>query len=398
MTQHEIREPTEDEQTAIRELAVLSFNVPPAWVRSEAGPAFQPEHYLCAYADGRLLATTRDIPMLQWFGGRPLPAAGVASVAVQPEARGTGVGDSLMRALLQRARDRGAVVTSLFPATVPFYRRLGYEYGGTWTTYEAPLATAPRDAGEATVELFEGDDVSALRDCYRRWAEGRSGPVEGDGDDWWTDRVLSRWVRDAATRAVVVRGDDGLDGYASFSLRSRGRWQGFEIECIHLVATTPAALSALFGYFRRHKGVGEAVLWQGAPNDPAGLLFDEETIRVREQFRYMTRLLDVAAALEARGYPEGVAGEVALDVDDPQFEENRGVFRLAVEGGSAKVERVEGTANAARLSIRALSALYAGHLSPADLASAGAMDADHPSAGVLGSMFAGPPPFMQDHF
>jgi len=96
----EIRQPGEDEQTAIRELAVLSFNVPASWVRAESGPASHPEHYLCAYDDGRLLATTRDIPMRQWFGGRPVPAAGVASVAVQPEARGTVVGDWLMRALL----------------------------------------------------------------------------------------------------------------------------------------------------------------------------------------------------------------------------------------------------------------------------------------------------------
>ena len=72
----EIRHPTTDEHEAIRELAVLSFNVPPSWVREGIGPTFRPDRYLCAYEGGRLVATTRDIPMMQWFGGRAIPASG----------------------------------------------------------------------------------------------------------------------------------------------------------------------------------------------------------------------------------------------------------------------------------------------------------------------------------
>jgi predicted acetyltransferase len=391
----DFRAPAENEERAIRELAVLSFNVPPGWVKADAGPSFHPEDYLCAYEDGRLLATTRGIPMQQWFGGRPVPASGVASVATTPEVRGTGIGDALMRALLERSRESGAFVTSLFPATVPFYRRLGYEFGGTWTVYEAPLATAPRSTGDTTVELFEGDDVSGLQASYRTWASGRTGPVEGATDDWWTDHVLMRWFRDSVRRAVVARGSAGVEGYATFSLQSLGRWKGFDVECTHLVATTAGALSALLGYFRRYKGVGEGLRWRGSPNDPGALLFYEETLRVQEQFRYMTRVLDVAGALEARGYPESVSGQVVLDVDDPQFAENRGAFRLTVQDGTGKVERTEADPDSVQLSIRALSALFAGYASTTDLATGGLLD--RPNT-LLSELFAGPPAFMLDHF
>jgi predicted acetyltransferase len=391
----DFRAPGEDEERAIRELAVLSFNVPPAWVEADAGPSFHPEDYLCAYEHGRLLATTRAIPMQQWFGGLPVPTAGVASVATTPEDRGTGVGNALMQALLERSRDGGALVTSLFPATVPFYRRLGYEFGGTWTVYRAPLANVPRAAGDLTVELFEGDEVSELQTSYRTWAARFTGPVEGDADDWWTDYVLMKWYRDAVRRAVVVRGSAGAEGYATFSLQSQGRWKGFDVECTHLVANTSGALSALLGYFRRYKGVGEALRWRGALNEPAALLLDEESLRVGEQYRYMTRVLDVAGALEARGYPESVSGQVVLDVDDPQFEENRGAFRLTVQDGTGKVERTEAEPDSVRLSIRALSALFAGYASTTELATGGLLD--RPDT-LLSELFAGPPPFMQDHF
>ena len=61
----------------------------------------------------------------------------------------------------------------------------------------------------------------------------------------------------------------------------------------------------------------------------------------------------------------------------------------------AKVERTDGGKDAARLSIRALSALYAGYLSTRELAEAGLMDRPDDE---LSDLFAGPPPFMQDHF
>jgi len=38
----EIRQPKPEEQPAMRELAVLSFNVPIAWARGGAGPTAKP--------------------------------------------------------------------------------------------------------------------------------------------------------------------------------------------------------------------------------------------------------------------------------------------------------------------------------------------------------------------
>src|SRR5205809_807403 len=115
----EIREPHQDELREMRLLSAMSFNVPMSWV--EQGPPARPEGALCAYEDGRMLAMARDIPMREWFGGRAMRCAGISGVATVPEVRGTGVGDTLMRTLLEEARERGAVITTLFPATVPFY-------------------------------------------------------------------------------------------------------------------------------------------------------------------------------------------------------------------------------------------------------------------------------------
>ena len=110
----------------------------------------------------------------------------------------------------------------------------------------------------------------------------------------------------------------------------------------------------------------------------------------------MSRLLDVESALRERGYPQEVSGEVVLSVDDRLFEDNHGPFRLIVESGKASVERVDDAG--AVLPIGALSSLFSGYVSPRDLASVGAIEVPDASLDALGALFAGPGPWLLDHF
>ena len=86
--------------------------------------------------------------MRQWWLGRAIPCAGVASVKVAPEYRGGGIGRRLMTALLDAVADRGYPLSALYPATMPIYRSLGWELAGG--KYEATIpARSLRDAARA---------------------------------------------------------------------------------------------------------------------------------------------------------------------------------------------------------------------------------------------------------
>ena len=67
--------------------------------------------------------------MRQWWCGRAVPMAGVASVKVAPEDRGRGLARRLMTALLDEIAARGYPLSALYPATMPLYRSLGWELG-----------------------------------------------------------------------------------------------------------------------------------------------------------------------------------------------------------------------------------------------------------------------------
>jgi predicted acetyltransferase len=276
------------------------------------------------------------------------------------------------------------------------YRKLGYEYAGTYTQYSVKLRTLP-SASAGTVEAFDQEDPEPLRECFRRFAAGHSGVVDCESDDWWPRRILRRVGPDVVAHTIVVPGAGGIDGYAAFTREDLPEGYGFRLACTHFVATTRPALESMLGYFRRFQGVGRELRWQGPPGDPALFLLPEQSLEIAFTFRFMMRILDVRGALEVRGYPEA-EGEATIAVADDLFPENSGSFDLVAEGGKVRVAAAGRATSAAPIPIGALSALYSGYVTPADLVRLGFMDPSDPALPLLSRLFAGPPPWMPDFF
>src|SRR5258707_9853997 len=95
--------------------------------------------FLGAFADGRPVGSASYHDMRQWWAGRELPMAGVCSVKMAPEARGQGLGRTLMTEQLRQIAERGYPLSALYPATMPIYRSLGWELAGG--RYQASIPT-----------------------------------------------------------------------------------------------------------------------------------------------------------------------------------------------------------------------------------------------------------------
>src|SRR5687768_4705344 len=112
----------EDEER-LSELRTQAFNSP-ALVGGNV------DGFRVVESDGRIDGAMRFTPVGQWFGGRAVPAAAVTSVMVAAEARGRGVGATLMTEALREMRESGIAVSTLYPSTLPTYRKVGYELAG----------------------------------------------------------------------------------------------------------------------------------------------------------------------------------------------------------------------------------------------------------------------------
>ncbi len=110
----------------------------------------------------------------------------------------------------------------------------------------------------------------------------------------------------------------------------------------------------------------------------------------------MFRVLDVRSALAQRGYP-AIDADVVVAVDDPQFPENAGPWRLIVRGGEASVEPARDD-DVRPLSIGILSSLFTGFLRVPDAIRLGYLDASDPAVPALQRLLAGADPWCPFFF
>ena len=344
--------------------------------------------------DGRLLAKAVDLEQGHWFGGRSVPASGIAGVAVAADQRGRGHGRQVVTRLLADVRERGAVISTLFDTTPVPYRRLGWEEVGARLTLAAPtlVLEAIRPRPQVTTRAAGPDDVAALGALHERVARDGTGMMDRSWPRFrqTPEEFLGDW--DGVT---VAEDAEGLVGYLTWD-RGKGYEQEARVHVGDLYALTPDATLALLAVVGGWASVAPTFTIPFVESDPAFLLTSVLAhARTDTRRPWCLRLVDAAGAVAARGWPP-LAGVVDLDLVDPECPWNAGRHRLVLDGGSARLE--PGGAGAVRFTPRALASWYAGAATPAQLRRAGLLGGDSAQDGFLGAATAGPPPTLLDYF
>lgn len=336
----------------------------------------------------RPVAGLSVIPMGHWFGGQVVAAGGVTAVGVTPDQRGSGVGLWMMRQMLEEQHAAGVPLATLYPATTLFYRRAGFERAAQRIIYDVPLAaTHIRDYALEAMPVMP-DQYDVLKDMYRQQAARSASFIERP-DFYWK---LFLDPKDKPSYKFLVSRDDVPEGYVIFYHATHGE----PLVVRDIVALTPAAGRRILTLLADHRSMLDTLRFPGGPYDPLLFLMTEQKQTVFRSLDLMARIVDVPAALAARGYLQSVQAELHFEVQDDLLPWNNGRFVMQVADGRGQAE--PGGRGRMRLHVRDLAALYTGYFTPAELQQVGSLSADEADIGLATAVFAGPRPWLPDMF
>lgn len=347
---------------------------------------------------GGLVGQMTDRDFDSCFGGALVPTSGIAGVTVAAEARGRSVLSPLFAATFAHARERGAVVSALFPSAPGIYRRFGYELVADFVTVQVPTAALAAVAAPAatTTRRAVAADLESVRSVYDRWALEQNGPLSRRGVSF--DGTAAK-VLDATGVSLAVGDDGAVVGYATWN-RGQGTGEGAVLEVTDLLARTADGYRALLRLLGSFVTVAPVTRIHTSGDDLARLVLPSLSWTVRGSAPYMLRVLDVVGALSARRYPPSLTATLDLQVSGDQAGGIDGGYRLEVHGGSAHCERHDSTPATERtLSPRGLAMLYAGAQSSANLRASGHLQGGDPAQDLdWDALFGGRQLHIRNHF
>jgi predicted acetyltransferase len=345
-----------------------------------------------ARADGRWVATLGSWPLRLRIpagaaGTREIVADGLTSVTVNATHRRRGLLTRMLAESLDEARQRGEAVSILVAAEWPIYGRFGYAPASRMSDYtffprsRDNLLAASGIGHVRQVDPAELGDIAP--DVFERSRVARAGHIARDRS-WWPAQLgldgLQPVHHGKAPAYFVHEGPDGPDGLLWWS-----PVRDFDIDGTmgsakvgDLSAANDNAYRNLWAYLAGIDVVSEITLTRRPIDEPIRwALSDGRALRNTYTGDDMwLRILDVPAALSARGYAR--EDRVVLDVADDDIG-RYGSGRFVLDSGTGECTPTTASADL-ELTQRALASIYLGGFSLREQSLTGAVTELTPGA------------------
>jgi predicted acetyltransferase len=319
-----------------------------------------------------------------------VPMGGIAGVACLPASRGKGYVGAGLKYTLERMREKGQLISVLYPFSFDFYRRYGWEWTGERREYHVPTAIMRPDPNTEFVRAARPEDRAGIIDCYTRFSHRYRGMVQRNDKLW--NSILDD-TKDRFTYTYLFERDGDVEGYLTY------RGGGYdETRLREFITLTPRALRGLLGLLRRHDMQIKQFSWAAPGDDLFWSQLNHNDVETKLMPFAQSRVVDVAAALEAWPSPDYARGRVAVAVQDEAAPWNEGVWRIEYEHGRVAVKRTDAEPQVS-LDIQALTQGYFGTPTLDEVRRTERLTVhDETGYQALRDLLAGPPMAIYDGF
>lgn len=339
--------------------------------------------------DDELISQICIYPCQVNIHGRIFKMGGVTGVGTYPEYANMGLMSDLIKLALEKMRDKGQYISYLYPYSVPYYRRKGWEIMSDHLTFTIKDTQLPSQVDvPGYVERLDIDDKDVI-ETYDRFARTNHGSlIRGklEWDEYW------RWENeDERIAAVYYNERDEPMGYVMY-------WIADDIFYIKdMIYLNLEARKGLWNFIRAHFSMIDNVKGDIYKNEPIAFLLDDSQITETIEPYFMARIVDVAAFLV--NFPfSGKAKPFHFIIADPVAEWNNGIFGVdcSVEG-QVRIT-CEPIGNPIETDIQTLTAMMMSYRTPSYLYKIERLKTDAKTLKILDSIIPNDQPYFSDYF
>lgn len=327
-------------------------------IKQSKFPVLQRADILGCFDDDTLVSQIAVYPLKMNIYQAIYSIGFITSVSTYPEYSGKGIVSKLMKKSLLRMREKGQVLALLYPYSIPFYRKRGWEIVSNKISYRVRDRQIPSRAKAAGYVRRVPWDNADFKNLHNQFATQTHGCLFRNSlawDEYW------RWDEDDTIVAIYYDVHDRPLGYMVYLIKS---------DVMHikeLIYLNREAQKGLWEYIRAHDSMIDEVKGNTYFNEPIAFEMDDADIVETIRPYIMGRIIDVEAFLQK--YPCDPCAQnivVTFKIIDEFLEWNNITITVLFDKGKTRIVETSSEPDV-EMSIGTLTSLLLGYKTPMEL-------------------------------
>ena len=338
----------------------------------------------------KLISQVAVYPLQVRIFNKTFDMGGLTNVGTFPEYSNQGLMNKLLYRALEHMREKKQSISFLYPYSIPYYRRKGWEIISDKITFEVKDYQLPK------LRQVHGDiervDIYSdkVKQAYERFAMQTHGAMLRH-DLAWNEYWL--WESEDMIAAIYYNEAQQPDGYILYWIAN----EVFHIK--EIIYINEEARLGLWNFISAHFSMITKVEGNIFTDEPLAFLLEDADIKETIAPYYMARIVDVEQFITQYPFkPENEEREWTFILDDPLLSWNQGTFTIRIaKDGQAHITRSTDETDS-RLSIQTLTTMLMGYKSPKYLRKIGRLVCSDETMDMLEDAIEQETPYFSDYF
>lgn len=324
------------------------------------GDLYYGEKWAAFDKDENMMAFISTTPYNAQFDGHVVKMTGIGAVSTLPQYRRHGAIRQCFNESLKDMYNNDFTLSYLYPFSTGYYNKFGYELCGEVMHYYINLSSIKRfeEADGQTYLVEHGNYLEDVKKVYNDYAEGYNLMCVHDDIDY-NNIKESNPAKDG--HYIYVYKDKNGVAKGVIAFRKVKNSYRFDMQCSMFYFSDMEGFKGLLNHTLAYSSYYDHVIIKLPLNINITSYIPEWALYSYKRecyFNGMVRVVNVKKALELAKYKGD--GELAIEIEDKQIEQNNGTFKVTFENDKAmSIEQVSDKADIS-MSINDFSRLLIG--------------------------------------